>query len=115
MGRGLGSVELVYRCPVAVKQAGLSTINLELPYSSAVAVWKSTEQSGNRRKGMLEYDTPQTLSKPIVRGRGTIVRFDTNIPVLFILFLQHLCRLCVITFITIFISSLKYVDMQFPV
>jgi len=60
VGRGLGSVELVYRCPVAVKQAGLSTINLELPYSSAVSVWKSTEQSGNRRKGMLEYDTPQT-------------------------------------------------------
>ena len=63
---------------------------------------------------MLEYDTPDPLQTHC-KGTGCHVRFDTSIPVLFILFLQHLCRLCVITFITIFTSSLKYVDMQFPV
>jgi len=51
VGHGMGSVELLYSLPLSVKQAGLSTIALELPYESAVTVWKSTEQAGDRRKG----------------------------------------------------------------
>lgn len=51
VSRGMGSVELLYSLPLSVKQAGLSTIALELPYESAVTVWKSTEQAGDRRQG----------------------------------------------------------------
>lgn len=51
VSRGMGSVELLYSLPLSVKQAGLSTIALELPYESAVTVWKSTEQAEDRRKG----------------------------------------------------------------
>lgn len=50
VSRGMGSVELLYSLPLSVKQAGLSTIALELPYESAVTVWKSTEQAGDRRQ-----------------------------------------------------------------
>ena len=50
-GHGMGSVELLYSLPLSVKQAGLSTIALEVPYESAVTVWKSTEQARDRRKG----------------------------------------------------------------
>lgn len=50
-GRGLGSVEMVYSLPSAVKEAGLSTVALQLPFESAVTVWEATSSAQDHRKG----------------------------------------------------------------
>ena len=118
MGRGLGSIELVYSCPPAVKQAGLATINLELPYSSAVSVWESTEQSGNRRKGTVScmdrvghslVPKPLGQNKQMRLGGAQLVSDLTTVsctvyqcPALFIILF-----IPAITFITIYTSSLR--------
>lgn len=53
-GRGLGSVEMVYSLPSAVKEAGLSTVALQLPFESAVTVWEATSSAQDHRKAFTQ-------------------------------------------------------------
>lgn len=53
----MGGVELVYSLSSSLKQAGLSTLALELPFESAVTVWNSTcHTQQDRRKGTAHPD-----------------------------------------------------------
>ena len=50
-GRGLGAVELLYSLPVAVKEAGLSSVAVELPFESAVTLWNEAEREKGGAEG----------------------------------------------------------------
>lgn len=48
--RGGGVVEVVYNLPESIRKAGLSTIAIELPQDSAVALWEASGQKGSEER-----------------------------------------------------------------
>ena len=47
---GNAHVELVYNLPESIRKAGLSTIAIELPQDSAVALWEATGHEGEESR-----------------------------------------------------------------
>ena len=66
-------MEMVYSLPPAIKEAGLSTVALQLPFESAVTVWEATSSAQDRRKGecLLKLSSFPTILMPSLSAAFT--------------------------------------------